>query len=154
MQEKSKNKQVNSVYITNDLVDTMKFAYDLAKNAKPGNIYCLEGELGVGKTVIAKGMGKFFNIKENITSPTFTILKTYDINNKSIKKIHHFDLYRIKNIDELLNIGFDEYIADKNSISIIEWPEIAYELLPDNIIKIQISKTNDNAENSREILVM
>lgn len=153
MQEKDKNKKVNSVYVSNDLVDTMKFAYDLAKNAKPGDIYCLEGELGVGKTVIAKGMGKFFSIKENLTSPTFTILKTYDVKNKLIKKIHHFDLYRIKNIDELYNIGFDEYIGDKSSISIIEWPEVAYELLPKNIKIIKISKTNNN-ENSREIICL
>ena len=152
MQEKDKNRKVNKVNVSNDLVDTMKFAYDLAKNAKPGDIYCLEGELGVGKTVIAKGIGKFFSIDENITSPTFTILKSYDTNDKTIKKIHHFDLYRIKNIDELLNIGFDEYVCDKNSISIIEWPEVAYELLPKDIKIIRITKSNNGADNTREII--
>ena len=151
MQEKNKKKKIISNTISNSLEDTIKFAYNLAKNAKQGDIYCLEGDLGVGQTIIAKGMSKFFNVKENITSPTFTILKSYDINHKSIKKIHHFDLYRIKNIDELINIGFDEYINDKKSISIIEWPEVAYELLPNDIIRINISKPNNNSETDRII---
>lgn len=154
MQEKNKKKRiVNNHFISNKLDDTIEFAYNLAKNAKPGDIYCLEGELGVGKTIIAKGMGKFFNVKESITSPTFTILKSYDVNHKSIKKLHHFDLYRIKNIDELINIGFDEYINDKNSISIIEWPEVAYGLLPNSIIRINISKPNNNSETDRILTI-
>lgn len=155
MQEKNKKKIIiSNVTVSNSLEDTIKFAYNLAKDSKQGDIYCLEGDLGVGKTIIAKGMSKFFNVNENITSPTFTILKTYDINYNGIKKLYHFDLYRIKNIDELINIGFDEYISDKNSISIIEWPEVAYELLPDKIIKVQISKTNNNTENSRKICIL
>lgn len=147
---REKSKKINNVFISNGLDDTIRFAYDLAKISKPGDIYCLEGELGVGKTVIAKGIGKFFNVEEEITSPTFTILKSYDTNDKDIKKIHHFDLYRIKNIDELLNIGFEEYIYDNNSIVIIEWPEIAYELMPKTIKRILISKLN-NIDDSREI---
>ena len=151
MQEKSK-KIINN-FISTSLDDTLKFAYDLAKNSKPGDIYCLEGNLGVGKTVIAKGIGKFFNIDDRINSPTFTILKTYETNNNIIKRINHFDLYRIKSINELLNIGFEEYIYDKNSIIIIEWPEISYELLPKKIIIIKISKMNNN-EFGREIQIL
>lgn len=150
MQEKNK-KITNKNFISNNIEDTIKFAYNLAKSSKCGDIFCLEGDLGVGKTVIAKGMGKFFNVKENITSPTFTILKTYNLNNKSIKRLHHFDLYRIKNIEELLNIGFEEYINDKNSIVIIEWPEIAYELLPKNIKIIKIAKLSSDSHDVREI---
>ena len=142
MQERSKI-MFNSL-ISYSLDDTLKFAYDLARNSKQGDIYCLEGDLGVGKTIIAKGIGKFFNIKENITSPTFTILKSYNVDKHDIKKINHFDLYRIKNVDELLNIGFEEYICEKNSITIIEWPEIAYKLLPETVTKIAISKINNN----------
>ena len=152
MQERNK-KITKKSYISNNLEDTIEFAYNLAKNSKSGDIYCLEGDLGVGKTVIAKGMGKFFNVKENITSPTFTILKTYNLNNNSIKRLHHFDLYRIKNIEELLNIGFEEYINDKNSIIIIEWPEIAYELLPKNIKIIKISKVSSDSHDVREISI-
>lgn len=152
MQEKNK-KVTKKSYISYNLEDTIEFAYNLAKTSKSGDIFCLEGDLGVGKTVIAKGMGKFFNVKENITSPTFTILKTYNLNNKSIKRLHHFDLYRIKNIEELLNIGFEEYINDKNSIVIIEWPEIAYELLPKNIKIIKIAKVSSDSNDVREISI-
>ena len=155
MQEKNKKKKkTKNVYISNNFEDTMKFAYNLAKKSKNGDIYCLEGELGVGKTVIAKGMGKFFGIKENMTSPTFTILKTYDLSHDKIKKLYHFDLYRIKNIDELINIGFEEYINDKNSIVIIEWPKIAYELLPKNIKVLKISKSTNNIDDYREINIL
>ena len=153
MREKNKKKKINNVFISNNLEDTIEFAYNLAKNSKAGSIYCLEGDLGVGKTIIAKGMGRFFNLKENITSPTFTILKTYNLDNKSIKRFYHFDLYRINNIDELINIGFEECINDKDAIILIEWPEIAYELLPKSIIRINISKSNNNSECFREISI-
>lgn len=148
MQEKNKKKiSVSNTIISKSLSDTEEFAKDIAKNANENDIFCLIGDLGVGKTVIAKAIGKFFNVKESITSPTFTILKSYDTNNKTIKKIHHFDLYRIKNIGELQNIGFEDYLYDKNSIVLIEWPEVAYELLPKMIKSITITKhLNDNNE--------
>lgn len=154
MQEKNKKKKImNNTYISRSLEDTMEFAYNLAKGSKSGDIFCLEGDLGVGKTVIAKGMGKFFNVMDNITSPTFTILKTYNTDHKTIKRIHHFDLYRIKSIDELMNIGFEEYINDNNSISIIEWPELAYELLPKESIIVNISKDYNDIDKGRIIKV-
>lgn len=148
MQEKFK--KTNNKFISHNFNETLEFAYDLAKNIKQGDIYCLIGELGVGKTVIAKGIGNFFNVNENITSPTFTIIKSYNTNNKDIKKINHFDLYRIKSEEELLNIGFEEYLFEENSISIIEWPEVAFDLLPQNVKIIKILK-NLNNENIREI---
>ena len=148
MQEKNKKKiSVSNTIISKSLSDTEEFAKDIAKNANENDIFCLIGDLGVGKTVIAKAIGKFFNVKESITSPTFTILKSYETNNKIIKKIHHFDLYRIKNVNELQNIGFEDYLYDKDSIVLIEWPEVAYELLPKNLKSITISKhLNDNNE--------
>ena len=148
MQEKNKKKiSVSNTIISKSLSDTEEFAKDIAKNANENDIFCLIGDLGVGKTVIAKAIGKFFNVKDSITSPTFTILKSYETNNKIIKKIHHFDLYRIKNVNELQNIGFEDYLYDKDSIVLIEWPEVAYELLPKNLKSITISKhLNDNNE--------
>lgn len=154
MQEKNKKKKINNnIFISKSLEDTLRFAYDLAKEAMPGDIFCLDGDLGVGKTVIAKGMGNFFNVNEEITSPTFTILKSYKTNNKLINKINHFDLYRINSVEELINIGFDDYINEKKSISIIEWPNICYDLIEGNIINIKISKNVDN-NNLREISVI
>ena len=153
MQEKSKKKN-KKIYISHNSNETEEFAKSLARNAKPNDIYCLVGELGVGKTVIAKGICKFFNVDDNVTSPTFTILKSYNVKNDKIKKINHFDLYRIKNIDELYNIGFDEMLYEDAAITIIEWPEIAYELIPCNARFINIEKQSNNnivSENIRKI---
>lgn len=148
MQEKNKKKiSVSNTIISKSLSDTEEFAKDIAKNANENDIFCLIGDLGVGKTVIAKAIGKFFNVKENVTSPTFTILKSYITNDKNIRTIHHFDLYRIKNLSELQNIGFEDYLYDNNSIVLIEWPEIAFKILPKSIKKITITKyLNDNNE--------
>ena len=148
MQEKNKKKKiVSKTYVSKSILDTEKIAKNIAKNAKVNDIYCLKGDLGVGKTVIAKAIGNFFNVNDNISSPTFTILKSYDLNNKRIKKIHHFDLYRIKNLQELENIGFSDYLYDEDSIVLIEWPEVAHDLLPNHYKTITIKKVmNDNSE--------
>ena len=154
MQEKKQREKIIKTFISHSINDTEKFASFLAKNAKPNDVFCLEGELGVGKTVVAKGIGKFFNVSDSITSPTFTLLKTYDVDNNKIKKIYHFDLYRIKSIEELYNIGFEEYLYDENAISIIEWPEIALDIIENKIKIIKISKEDDincNSENYRTI---
>ena len=145
--EKKKNK---ITYISHNTKETEEFAKNFASNAKPNDIYCLVGELGSGKTIIAKGIGKFFNVNDNVTSPTFTVLKSYDVNNKKIKKINHFDLYRIKNINELYNIGFEDILYEDNAISIIEWPEIAKDLIPKTAKIIHIDKEITKYANTNE----
>lgn len=157
MPEKNKKKKiVSNSYVSKSINDTEKIAKNIAKNAKAKDIYCLIGDLGTGKTVIAKAIGSFFNVDDSISSPTFTILKSYDLKNKIIKRIHHFDLYRIKNIQELNNIGFEDYLYDENAIILIEWPDIAKDLLPKHYKTITIKKSlNDNSEyleNERQII--
>ena len=145
MQEKSIKKASNK-YISNSTNDTSEFAYMIASNLKPSDIICLIGDLGAGKTVIAKGIAKYFNISTDVISPTFNILKIYNVSSNDIKKIYHYDLYRLKSVNDLYNIGFDEYITDKDAIHIIEWPEIASDLLPNKTYRILISydKSNSN----------
>ena len=151
MHEKSKKRiLINNPFISKCLSDTEKFAIEIAKNANKNDIFCLEGELGVGKTVVAKAIGKFFHVKDSITSPTFNIIKTYNTSDNLIKKIHHFDLYRIKNIDELTDIGFEEYIYEDNSIALIEWPEIAYGILPIKKKIIKICKNTSFEQKTHE----
>ena len=156
MHEKSKKKiLISNSFISNSLSDTIKFAKEIAKKAKKNDIICLVGDLGVGKTVVAKAIGNFFNVKDEFTSPTFTILKSYDVKNNIISKIHHFDLYRIKNTNELINIGFEDFLYENNSIILIEWPEIAYDLLPKKkkIITIRkiLNSNNTYSDSEREI---
>ena len=135
-----------SIKIKN-LTETEEFAKKISKKIKPGDVICLFGDLGVGKTVIAKSICKYFGISDDVISPTFNILKSYKVKNSKIKNIYHFDLYRIKDEEELINIGFEDYILDDSSISIIEWPEVASKLLLKKIIKIEISYDGDIEQN-------
>lgn len=133
--------------ITNNVNETKKTAFDFAKKLKNGDIILLKGDLGVGKTVFAKSICDFFGVENEVTSPTFTILKSY--NTKKIK-INHFDLYRINTTNQLSEIGFEDVIYEKNSICLVEWPEIAIQILPKNIITVEIKKI-DNSK--REICI-
>ena len=135
-----------SIKIKN-LTETNEFAKKISKKIKPGDVICLFGDLGVGKTVIAKSICKYFGISDDVISPTFNILKSYKVKNGKIKNIYHFDLYRIKDEEELINIGFEDYILDDSSITIIEWPEIASKLLLKKIIKIEILYDGDIEQN-------
>lgn len=139
---------MNKIIIKN-LDELMFFANNFAKDLLPNDIVLLNGELGVGKTQFAKFVGKYLGVVEEMTSPTFNILKTYKTNHNKIKYINHFDLYRIKNVDELLNIGFMDYLNTDNSINIIEWPSILYELLNGNYYDFNIRRViNENGNNS------
>lgn len=115
---------------------TYDFAVKVAKLSKKGDVIVLRGELGSGKTTFCKGFIKnLIREKEEIISPTFNIVKTYT--SKKNIEIWHFDLYRLKNEDEALEIGLDD--AFSNAISLIEWPEKIERLLPDNCLDISIS---------------
>lgn len=123
-------------YRSNSPKDTKKIAAILAKYLKPGNILILNGELGAGKTVFMSGIANFFDIEDQVSSPTFSIVNTYTT--KENIQIAHFDLYRLKTIDEFLeDIGQDYF---QNSICVIEWGNIIKELLPKETIFIDITK--------------
>ncbi len=99
-------------------------------------IIAFYGDIGVGKTTFIKAICKLLGVKSNVTSPSFAIVNEYqDINSKTI---YHFDLYRIKSTQELLEIGFEEYLYS-DCIIFIEWPEIAKNLLPKNTLSVKIT---------------
>ena len=138
-----KNKML---YNCNYISDTINFAKILVEDLHPRDVICLNGDLGTGKTVIAKSISKILLVKDEVISPTFNILKIYNTHNDLIKKIYHFDLYRIKSHSELDNIGFEEYIYNNDSISIIEWPDIAkeYFIMGYKNITIEFDKNDEN----------
>ncbi len=127
-------------YISKNLEQTIKFAKSYAKSLNPGDIVLLDGDLGAGKTMFTKGIVDYFsNGKDSAISPTFTIVNEYSCN----PPIYHFDFYRIKNEEELLAIGIEEYLFS-NGICIIEWPERAPNLLQNiKCKKVEIIKEND-----------
>ena len=96
--------------------ETRDFAYEMAQKAEVGQVYCLDGDLGVGKTVFTKGFAEGLGIDDDITSPTFTIVNEY---HSGRIPFYHFDVYRIGDEDEMFDIGFDEYV-DGNGVCLIE----------------------------------
>lgn len=129
--------------------DTFNFARKLAKECIGGEVYCLDGDLGVGKTVFTKGFACGLGIKEAITSPTFSIVNEYVCN--SGKKLYHFDLYRLSSEDELYDIGFYEYINDSDAICLIEWGKLFKSELPENTKYITILKDLEKGLDYRKI---
>lgn len=112
------------IYKTTNVLETIELGTKIAKDFEAGDIILLEGELGAGKTALTKGIAKFFNIKKEITSPTFTLLNIYEIkNHNKIENLIHIDTYRLKNEEELIGIGAEDYLGDKKTVCIIEWPE-------------------------------
>ena len=116
--------------------DTFEIAKNIAKELKEGSIVCLDGDLGVGKTIFAKGFAKGLGIEDDITSPTFTLVQSYE----SLDNVlHHFDVYRISDESEMDEIGYEEYFFS-DAICLIEWSSLIPDLIPENAIRISIEK--------------
>lgn len=128
--------------------DTFSIAKKLGSFLDGGEIICLYGELGAGKTVFAKGLGEALNVNEQITSPTFTIIQEYNghTSRKAVKFIH-MDLYRLQHPEEAEVIGVPDYFTE-DCICLIEWPEKAEDLLPGERLEIKIE---GSGEDSRSI---
>jgi tRNA threonylcarbamoyladenosine biosynthesis protein TsaE len=135
-------------FIVDSVEETLELGKKIGELANPGDIICLIGDLGTGKTHITKGIAEGLGIKENITSPTFTIVNEYS----GRLKLNHFDVYRVNDPDEIYAIGFDEYIFSE-SISIIEWANYIEELIPKEYIRIIINKLPAQGENYRKISI-
>lgn len=130
--------------------ETKNIAENMAKSAKQGDIFCLVGDLGAGKTQFSKGFAKGLLIEEDITSPTFTIVNEY---NEARLPFFHFDVYRINNIEELYDIGYEEYFFGKG-VCLIEWAELIEKILPKGITWIKIHKNIEKGDNYRIIEVI
>ena len=116
--------------------ETRDFAYEMAQKAEVGQVYCLDGDLGVGKTVFTKGFAEGLGIDDDITSPTFTIVNEY---HSGRIPFYHFDVYRIGDVEEMEEIGFDEYIFGEG-VCLIEWANLIEEILPPHYQTVKIDK--------------
>ena len=129
--------------------ETERVAEKLARSLGYPAVISLVGDLGAGKTTFTKGFAKGLNIKDNITSPTFTIMNEYK---SGVKPLYHFDMYRLASLEEALELGFGEYfdLTKLSGVSIVEWAENTKGILPERHLEITINKINDN---EREIAV-
>lgn len=139
-------------YISKSEKETVAIAEKIASKCLPGNVYALFGELGSGKTTFTKGFAKKMGIKEEITSPTFVIMKQYKImrTDKNIDLLSHIDCYRFSNADDAESVGLSEIFSKISAVSIIEWPEKIGSLLPNHAIKIKFKYLD---ENTRKITI-
>ena len=133
-------------YISQSLEDTQKIAAEFAKSLKSGDVLCMYGDLGAGKTAFVQGLAKGLGIEDHVTSPTFTIVNEY----YGSMPLYHFDVYRIADSDEMYEIGYEEYVYG-DGVSVIEWPQLIDDILPEKRYEITILKDYDKGEDYRTI---
>ena len=134
---------------TNTPKETFDFGKSLGKSAAPGTVYTLIGDLGVGKTVLTQGLAKGLEIDEPISSPTFTIVQVYE---EGRLPLYHFDVYRIGDVEEMEEIGYEDYFYGEG-VTLIEWANLIEEILPESYTEIKIEKDLKKGFDYRKITV-
>ena len=137
------------LFESNSAAETFEFGRKLGMKAQPGQIICLDGDLGTGKTVLTKGIAAGLGIDEPVVSPTFTIVQIYE---QGRLPLYHFDVYRIDDPDEMEEIGYREYFYG-SGVTIIEWSELIADILPQDAVRIRILKNSDKGFDYRRIEV-
>lgn len=115
--------------------EVMKYGEALGASSRPGQVIALTGDLGAGKTTLTKAIARGLGISETITSPTFTIVKEY---RSGRLPLFHFDVYRIGDIDEMYELGYEEYFFD-DGLCVVEWADLIEELIPEDALRISIA---------------
>lgn len=134
---------------SNSAKDTFLIGVQMGQKAKSGDIYCLSGDLGVGKTVFTQGFADGLEIDDIVNSPTFTIVQEY---REGRLPFYHFDVYRIADVEEMEEIGYEDYFYG-NGVCLIEWAELIDELLPKERIVITIEKELQKGFDYRKITI-
>lgn len=129
--------------------DTFELGKKLGQNAKPGDVYTLVGDLGVGKTVFTQGLAEGLGIAEAVSSPTFTIVQVYE---EGRLPLYHFDVYRIGDVSEMDEIGYEDYFYGEG-VCLIEWADLIREILPERYTRIFIEKDLEKGFDYRKITV-
>ena len=134
---------------SNSREETYKVGIQLGKDAVSGQVYCIYGDLGVGKTIISQGVAAGLGITEVVNSPTFTIVKEYD---EGRLPLYHFDVYRIGDVEEMDEIGYEDYFYG-DGVCLIEWANLIEEILPEKYTEIRIEKDLEKGFDYRKITV-
>ncbi len=133
------------IFISKSEAETIERGKEFAKQLQPGSLVALYGDLGAGKTQFVKGICRTFEVAETVNSPTFTIVNEYH----GTMPVFHIDLYRMKNIEEIFGIGFDEYL-DSGGICLVEWAEKLDGIIPESRYEVKMSVVDDS---TREISI-
>ena len=150
-------------HISRNLEETQKIAFDFVRsiktNDKGATVVGLYGDLGSGKTTFVQNIAKVFGIGDTVTSPTFVIMKIYELKHivasskhlGEFKHLIHIDAYRLEKSEELLHLGWNELISDKNNLILVEWPEKVENIMPEHI-KISLKTPEDEQSRSIDII--
>ena len=136
------------IYESNSTEKTKQLGFSMGKEAKMGDVFCLSGDLGTGKTVFSKGFAKGLEVGDLVTSPTVTIINEY----KGLLPLYHFDVYRISCLEEMDDTGYEEYFFGQG-VCLVEWAEMVEELIPEDAVWITIEKDYTKGEDYRKITV-
>ena len=129
--------------------ETLELGKKLGEKAVPGMIICLDGDLGTGKTVIAKGIALGLGVTEPVSSPTFTVVKEY---HEGRLPFYHFDVYRIEDPSEMDEIGYEEYFFG-NGVTVVEWADMINELIPKDAVRVRLKKDTSKGFDFRSIQI-
>ena len=130
--------------------DTLELGRQMGRDAQPGDVYTLVGDLGVGKTVLTQGIAEGLDIEEAICSPTFTIVQVYE---EGRMPFYHFDVYRIGDVEEMDEIGYEDYFYGEG-LCMIEWANLIEEILPSRRKEITIEKDLEKGFDYRKITIV
>ena len=147
--ERKAEEGMSEVWETHTPEETWRLGYELGEKAGAKEVYCLDGDLGVGKTVFAQGFAAGLGIQESVNSPTFTIVQEYD---QGRLPFYHFDVYRIGDVEEMEEIGYEDYFFGEG-VCLIEWPSLISEILPDTAVWVLIEKEMERGFDFRRICV-
>jgi tRNA threonylcarbamoyladenosine biosynthesis protein TsaE len=137
----NKKNLINKAFIANNFKETQKLGREFAKVLKKGDIVCLYGDLGSGKTTFVQGLAEGLRIKNRIISPTFVIVRSYEL---GAMDFYHIDLYRIEREEDVEDLGMEEIINNKNNIVAIEWAEKLGSMIPKKRIDVEFSYESSN----------
>lgn len=129
--------------------ETYDLGYRIGMEAKAGQVFTLVGDLGVGKTIFTKGLAAGLGVEEAVSSPTFTIVQIYE---EGRLPFYHFDVYRIADVDEMDEVGYEDYIYG-DGVTLIEWANLIKEILPDHYTEITIEKDLEKGFDYRRIQI-
>ena len=132
------------ILVTESADETESLGAAVADLLSPGSVISLEGDLGAGKTLFTRGLASGLHCRGAVASPTFTILMEHPADNNGLP-LYHFDVYRLQNSDEFIELGFDEYL-DGTGVSVIEWGDLILDILPERTVHLRISAVEDDRQ--------
>lgn len=135
---------MKKIFETKSADATSELGADLAKTLRGGDVVALSGDLGGGKTTFVKGLARQLGVTKTVVSPTFLIEKIFTISNWPVPgRLHHFDVYRLSDPTDLLSLGWEELLADKNNLIVVEWADKMASLMPPQTIWVRFAFVSD-----------